>query len=268
MTAAAEDRSAGRRRLGAPALGWLGFYALVLSAWAAVFAMDPATRLPDGVEALGAAYWRDLCAASARDARLPGLVAMWAAMSAAMMAPTAVPALRTFRDLTRAGAGGEREFAALLGGYLAVWLGFSGLAALAQAGLSGLGLVDGAGRSAALWLNAALLLAAGLYQFSPIKEACLSKCRAPLTFFMERWRPGPRAAARMGMDLGVACLGCCWALMLLAFVGGTMSLVWMAAGTLLMTLEKLPELGRPITRPLGFALIGASAAMAAGAVWT
>lgn len=262
---AGEHPARAERRWGA-APGWIGFYALTLAAWTAAALMDPALNPPEGPAALGLDWWRDLCAAGARDARPWALVAMWAAMSAAMMAPTALPALRAFRDLTRAGAGGERDFFALLGGYLAVWLGFSALAALAQARLSALGAIDAEGRATALWLNAALLALAGLYQFSRLKQACLSKCRAPLTFFMERWRPGPLAAARMGVELGAVCLGCCWALMLLAFVGGTMNIAWMAAGTALMTLEKLPELGRPLTRPLGFALIGAAAATAAGAL--
>jgi predicted metal-binding membrane protein len=82
----------------------------------------------------------------------------------------------------------------------------------------------------------------------------------PLTFFMERWAPGPARAFRMGSQLGLACLGCCWALMALAFVGGTMNLVWMGAATLFMALEKLPDIGRPLTHPMGAILILAAVA--------
>ena len=100
----------------------------------------------------------------------------------------------------------------------------------------------------------ALLIGAGLYQFAALKEACLSRCRAPLTFFMQHFDEGPW---RNGLRLGMDCLGCCWALMLLAFVGGTMNLAFMGLAMVIMTLEKLPEIGRPVTKPLGGALIAA-----------
>ena len=104
----------------------------------------------------------------------------------------------------------------------------------------------------------ALLALAGAYQFSPAKEACLSKCRRPLAFFMAHWDEGP---LRNGLRLGLVCLGCCWALMALAFVGGVMNLAFMGLATVIMGLEKLPDIGRWLTRPLGVALL-------AGAGWT
>jgi predicted metal-binding membrane protein len=107
-------------------------------------------------------------------------------------------------------------------------------------------------------LTAGLLLFAGLYQFSSLKEACLSKCRQPLTFFMAHWDEGPW---RNGLRLGAVCLGCCWALMALAFVGGVMNVAFMGLAALIMVLEKLPEIGRWVTRPLGVVLIAA-------AIWT
>lgn len=105
-------------------------------------------------------------------------------------------------------------------------------------------------------LYVVLLAVAGAYQFSPIKEACLSKCRMPLTFFMQHWEEGPR---RNGLRLGLVCLGCCWALMLLAFVGGVMNLAFMGVATVIMVFKKLLEIGRWVTRPFGFALLVASA---------
>ena len=96
---------------------------------------------------------------------------------------------------------------------------------------------------------------AGAYQFSPVKEACLSKCRRPLSFFMQHWDEG---ALRNGVRLGLVCLGCCWALMALAFVGGVMNLAFMGLATVIMVLEKLPQVGRYLTRPLGAVLIAAS----------
>jgi predicted metal-binding membrane protein len=121
------------------------------------------------------------------------------------------------------------------------------------------------GVSTSLTLTALLLAGAGLYQFSNLKEACLSRCRAPLTFFLERWSPGPQAALKMGGQLGLHCLGCCWALMLLGFVGGTMNLVWMGVATVFMGMEKLPEIGTYLTRPVGYILLVTSAFAAVSA---
>lgn len=216
---------------------WSGFFGLILSAWAGLFLLQMNAH---------AAYWV--------------VFAMWALMTAAMMAPTFVPTLQTYRDLGHTEAASARTFAALVAGYLAVWLIYSVVAASLQIVLARLGVL-GPSRSGLSWgLNAGLLALAGMYQFSRLKHACLSQCRAPMTFFMGHWRSGTVGAARMGVHLGVICLGCCWALMALAFVGGTMNLLWMGIGTALMVVEKLPELGRHISRPLGVFLLGASMA--------
>lgn len=159
-------------------------------------------------------------------------------MSAAMMAPTAVPTFRTYDDLTNTDAADGYGFVALVTGYVMAWLGFSVIGSGMQMLLSEAGALDPNGRSVWVWLNAGLLAVAGLYQFSALKEACLDKCRMPLMFFMNSWRPGHSGAAQMGFHLGVICIGCCWALMLLAFVGGVMSLAWMGAAMVLMGLEK------------------------------
>jgi len=239
------------RRIRAP--HWLGFFGLVLAAWALLYAMQLPPDLLAAASVYGAEFWEALCVVEPGLAGAPNIFLMWAAMSAAMMAPTFLPTLATYEDLVRAGA--AAGFAGLLAGYLAVWLGFAVLATGAQIGLSGAGLLTPLGESASRWLTAGLLAAAGGYQFSRFKEACLSKCRRPLTFFMQHWDEGPW---RMGLRLGAICLGCCWALMALAFVGGTMNLLWMGIAMVLMTLEKLPDLGRRLTRPLGFGLLAAA----------
>jgi predicted metal-binding membrane protein len=143
-------------------------------------------------------------------------------------------------------------------GYILVWLGFAALASAGQVALAGAGLLDPGGRLGS-GLAASLLIAAGLYQLSPIKAMCLAHCRSPVMTLMARWRAGLGGAVRMGLGNGLYCLGCCWALMLLAFVGGTMNLVWMGIATVLMALEKLPRIGRPLTLPLGIALVSAGA---------
>ena len=173
-----------------------------------------------------------------------------------MMAPTALPAFATYEDLGP--AGGETRFGALVAGYMAVWLGFALVAAAAQMALYRAGLVSAFGDSLSPALSGSLLAVAGLYQFSALKEACLSKCRQPLTFFMAHWDEGPW---KNGLRLGAVCLGCCWALMALAFVGGVMNLAFMGLAAVIMVLEKLPGIGRYVTRPLGVVLIAA-------AVWT
>ncbi|MCU9846527.1 DUF2182 domain-containing protein [Defluviimonas sp. WL0024] len=246
----------GRRaavRLSARAMGWLGLYGVILAAWAGVALM--ARGLP-GAEAgsVPAEFWAALCA-SAGEAEPVALWAMWALMASAMMLPTFVPALRTFTDLSATGATTGPGAVALVAGYVAVWLAASVFGAAAQWALARGGMLTPAGVSLSPWLTAALLFGAGAYQFSAIKAACLAKCRMPLTFFLQHWRPGATAAFGMGLRLGALCLGCCWALMALGFIGGTMNLVWMGAATLFMTLEKLPEIGRRLTRPAGSALI-------------
>jgi predicted metal-binding membrane protein len=247
-----------RLRLNWAGVAWLVFYALVLAAWGVLFAMiraNPAAGTGD----MPAAFWASLCLA-ADAASLPALLAMWGLMSAAMMLPTFVPALRTFRQMSATGATSLGGAAALVAGYLGVWLAASGAGALAQLGLARAGLLAPDGQSISGVLSAGLLFLAGAYQFSLFKAACLAKCRMPLTFFMERWQPGAVRALRMGAELGWLCLGCCWALMLLGFVGGTMNLLWMGAATLFMVLEKLPDIGRKLTRPAGWALILAGGA--------
>jgi len=134
---------------------------------------------------------------------------------------------------------------------------FSAVAAGAQLVLARQALIGADGASLSFGLTSVLLLGAGSYQFTPLKDACLSKCRAPLTFFMQHWTPGVAGAVRMGAHLGVICLGCCWALMTLGFVGGVMNLVWMGIATVLMVVEKLPDIGRWVTKPLGFILLAA-----------
>jgi len=236
---------------------WLGLYAAILLAWFGM-AMMAADMPGYGLMRFTAPQiWQALCL-SAADAEPLALFGMWAFMSVAMMLPTFVPAISTFQDLGATGATDARSLSALVVGYLGVWLAFSGIAALAQAGLAGVSLIGPDGASTSLALTAVLLAGAGLYQFSALKEACLSRCRAPLTFFMERWAPGPWAALRMGGQLGVHCLGCCWALMLLGFVGGTMNLVWMGLATVFMVMEKLPEIGRYLTRPAGWILLASA----------
>ncbi len=232
---------------------WLALFGLILGAWGVLYAMAVPPELREGALIFGSDFIAALCVVTPDMGGYLRMVAMWALMSAAMMAPTALPAFATYEELSHAGA----RLGPLVAAYLAVWAGFSVFAAAIQMVLFRAELVSDFGDSRSVWLSAGLLLLAGLYQFSPAKEACLSKCRAPLVFFMQHFEEGPW---RNGLRLGLVCLGCCWALMLLAFVGGVMNLAFMGLATVIMVLEKLPDIGRWLTRPLGVALI-------AGAPW-
>lgn len=267
-TIAAIPASLSRGTIPVPAGGaaWLLVYGLILLAWLAVWIMDPLADLPPGADAFGAEYIRALCLAAVGDASFPALWTMWAIMGIAMMLPSALPALRDYAQLAETASSRDAEarpglaVVALAGGYVAIWAGFAVAAALAQIAFAGAGLVDWTGASTSLWLSALLLAVAGGWQFSAFKDACLSACRSPMLRFIAGWKSGPAAAFRTGLSLGAHCVGCCWALMALAFVGGTMNLAFMGLAALLMTLEKLPDWGGWLTRPLGMLLLMASAA--------
>ncbi|MDB3912768.1 DUF2182 domain-containing protein [Paracoccaceae bacterium] len=239
------------RAMGAP--HWLLLFGVIGAAWGLLYAM----ALPSDLRAAGQVYGLDfltqLCVVTPDAAGLLRVTLMWCLMSAAMMAPTVLPALATYDDLAQTVPG--TNFTLLVAGYLLVWLGFSILAALLQMGLFNADLVSVFGDSRSAALSGVLLMLAGLYQFSPLKEACLNKCRQPMMFFLQYWSEGPW---RNGARLGLVCLGCCWALMLLAFVGGVMNLVFMGIATVIMMMEKLPEIGRYLTKPLGVVLVASS----------
>ena len=242
---------------------WLGLFAAILLAWWAMFAM---ARM-SGVDWIG----RPVGLSMMPMAGFGPLLAMWALMMGAMMLLVMVPTLAAYETLMRrAGAGAVGATRAgwfgVLVGYLGAWLGMAALLAGTQAWLLAAGAVDALGRARSLWLTAALLLAAGAWQLSPVKAACQGVCLAPVPYFLGCWRGGAAGGARMGAGLGGFCAACCWGYMALGFVGGTMSLVWMGAATGLMVLEKLPQIGHHVTRPVGALMLAAAAAAGARAL--
>ena len=183
---------------------------------------------------------------------LGGLVLMWWLMMIAMMLPPAAPAILLYAQVRnmRRGDGAIAKSWVFLAGYLALWLLFSLVAAATQRLLTGPSMaLDSAGA------RGALLLAAGVYQLSPLKSACLGECRSPAQFISRHWRPGWTGALRLGLLHGAYCVGCCWMLMALLFVGGTMNLAWIVALTLIVAIEKLAPGGAWIGRVAGGALI-------------
>jgi predicted metal-binding membrane protein len=181
-------------------------------------------------------------------------ISMWVVMMAGMMLPSAAPMVVTFDALSRRSAGHLLRAAAFVGAYLTVWAGFSVGGAGAQLALRSARLLSPAG-AATPFLAAGLLIGAGLYQLSPLKDACLRRCRTPLGFLLTEWRPGTRGAATMGLRHGVECVLCCWGIMALMFVVGTMDLRWMAALTLLMLVEKTVPGGDRVGRAAGIACL-------------
>ncbi|WP_331067492.1 DUF2182 domain-containing protein [Steroidobacter sp.] len=183
---------------------------------------------------------------------------MWATIMVAMMLPSALPTVLIFSKAVRNDAAvrspSQRMFA-FVAGYLLAWLGFSVGATLMQWGLAEAVLLSPMMVSVSPWLGGALLIVAGIYQWTPLKYACLRSCRSPMAFLMEHWQPGMRGALRLGLRHGLACVGCCWALMLLLFVGGVMNLLWIVAITAFVLVEKLAPMGAGGGRLSGLALL-------------
>lgn len=191
------------------------------------------------------------------------VAAMWAAMMVAMMLPSAAPTVLLFATVQRrSGAARPPHVGAFAAGYLLCWTGFAIVATILHLALEAAALASPS--SMALTSRpaaAAVLLAAGIYQLSPFKNACLGKCRSPAQFLARHYRPGVRGAARLGLLHGAYCVGCCWMLMALLFVGGVMNLAWIALLTLVVAAEKLLPGGPWIARIGGVALIGWAGAL-------
>ena len=176
-------------------------------------------------------------------------VIMWVVMMIAMMLPSAAPMVLTYAAVARKITPGQSQAsltAAFVVGYLLVWSAFSVGATLLQWGLERTALLLPTMVASSHLLGGVLLITAGLYQWSPVKEFCLRHCQSPIAFVGQHWRSGVGGAMRMGSEHGIYCVGCCWALMLLLFVGGVMNLLWVAVISVFVLLEKL--IG-PGTRP-------------------
>lgn len=196
------------------------------------------------------------------------LLAMWAAMMAAMMVPGASPMVAAFATINRRRRERNAPYvptAIFLAGYVAAWGGFSIIATALQWLLQMTGLLTAMMQSASSSFSAALFIAAGLYQFSPLKQRCFAYCRSPQGFILTEWRDGALGAAIMGLRHGLFCIGCCGALMVLLFAGAVMDLRWVAALTVLVTVEKLLPGEKMLRVGIGVALItvGAGFALAA-----
>lgn len=190
------------------------------------------------------------------------MIAMWWVMMIAMMTPSAAPIiLLQARVARRTEAKGKEGLAlgktgAFAGGYLLAWLAFSLSAVFLQWAFEATGAVSATSMgSQSAWLSAPILFAAGLYQLSPMKDVCLRHCRAPAEFLSRHWRPGQLGAIRLGLLHGAYCVGCCWASMILLFVGGVMNPIWIVALAAIVLLEKIGPRGPSFGKAGGVLLI-------------
>jgi predicted metal-binding membrane protein len=185
---------------------------------------------------------------------------MWAVMMAGMMLPSAMPMILLFAAVQRSRAGRPAPMSALFAaGYLLVWGGFALAAAALQLALQRRSLLSPALALADARVTAAAFLLAGAFEFSALKNRCLARCRAPFAFVVRHWRPGATSAVAMGARHGGFCLGCCWALMLLLFAAGVMNLLWVAALSGLVLLQKVLPGGRAVSAATGLAMLGVGA---------
>ena len=190
------------------------------------------------------------------------LWAMWSVMMTAMMLPTAAPLVLLYGAAARRTRQGtaRRDTYALAAGYLAAWTAFSLVATALQRALASLLLVSPMMEAGSSRVSGALLVVAGVYQWTPLKHACLTTCQSPLGFLMARWRDGWSGAFRLGLAHGAYCIGCCWALMLLLFAGGVMNVLVIAGLTAWVAFEKLAPFSRRGAQFSG-------AVMIAGGLW-
>ena len=246
--------------------------ALIGIAWATllVWEQSPYSRYLNHGQWAETSLAASICGAiPAGNLVVPALLyaAGWVLMSAAMMLPTSVPLFRLFDRLVALRPDRNALITLLITGYLLAWTGF-GVAAhlldtVLHAAISGWLLLNG-------WAVGAVVLAiAGLFQFSRLKYHCLEKCRTPFSFIVEHWHgAAPRFAAfRLGLDHGIFCVGCCWAIMLLMFVVGAGSIGWMLLLGVAMALEKNVRWGRRLIQPLGIGLLASSGIVVAENAW-
>jgi predicted metal-binding membrane protein len=195
---------------------------------------------------------------------------MWAVMMVAMMTPSAAPMILMFAGINRRRQKQKVPYVptgVFLLGYLVVWATFSVLATMAQWGLHAVSLLSPIMVSTSPVLGGILLLIAGIYQWTPLKHTCLSKCRSPLGFVLNEWREGRWGAFLMGLKHGGYCTGCCWSLMALLFVAGVMNLLWVATIAGFILIEKVAPAGQRLGQAAGGLMIAGGVVLLGLALW-
>jgi predicted metal-binding membrane protein len=214
------------------------------------------------------ALCRPLAASAAWSAGGFAIVAlMWGAMTLAMMLPSAAPMIFTYAEIADTAARKGEPIVSpfmLAAGYTLVWLGFAAIATPAQFLFTRAALLDSGMQAASGLFSGAIFIAAGAYQFSALKHACLRQCQSPFPFFFTNWATTPRGVFRLGIKQGLFCLGCCWAMMAVMFAVGVMNVIWMAALGIVMTVEKMLH-GTRFSHVIGVLMIVAGVAFIAAA---
>lgn len=229
-------------------LFWFLFYGIITASWVLLILIAVNNVSPT------IAFIEAICASSGAvtDGELMG---MWTLMLGAMMLPTFRAHVTVHQDIRRNDCYPSHSFMLVLG-FLSVWMLFVPLGAFSQKAFFDLGFLDSSGRNASLAGNGIFLIVAGVYQFSELKRACMTRCASPMHYFFQNWRDHHIGALRMGLHLGLLCVGCCWALMALAFVGGTMNVLWMAMLTALMIFDKQQFFNEDRLNIVGWTLLG------------
>ena len=235
---------------------WIVFYFIVVICWIVIFLMILDTnREPDLENFYGAELLATLCKPIESYEDWPYSFLMWALMGVAMMVPTIHPTLQTYDDLVNLGEAPKLGFLFILLGFIFIWLCFAAVASFLQIFLTEQSILNSDGQFISPVSSIILLFLAAIYQFSALKKACLHRCRHPFVFFLQSWNGRLENAFFVGLRIGVFCLGCCWLLMMLAFLGGVMNIGFMFIATLVMIAEKLPKFGHYVTFPLSFLLL-------------
>jgi predicted metal-binding membrane protein len=236
----------------------LAIAAVTLLAWVYLFHLSRQMSAAAADETMMAAMGMAVTAQWTRTDVLLTFV-MWTVMMVGMMAPSVTPVLLLAANAPRS----ERHVippVLLFGaGYLLVWVGFSAIATVTQWLLHAGALLSPAMAASSPRIAGAILIGAGLYQLTPLKNMCLTHCRSPIDFLMSHWRGGRAGPIRMGVHHGLYCLGCCWALMAVLFAVGVMNLLWVAGLTLLVLVEKMMPATVLVSRMAGAALLIAGA---------
>ncbi len=256
MTELAHGTSFSRIHFG---LALAALLVVVALAWAWLYAAEQTMTVMQGHDILT----RFVAAMMSPDEGLHYLLAtalMWLVMMVAMMTPSALPMMLVFRGLSR-GPGGELDSFVFGAGYLLGWSAFALLAAVLQWWLHGQGYLHGHSLATSRAVAGGILIVAGLWQLTPLKAACLARCRGPLGFFLSHWRGGRMGALVMGLRHGLFCIGCCWMLMGLMFAGGAMSVVTMAALAVFILAERVLPGGVWVSWMAGLGLLVAGGVM-------
>ncbi|CAN5802498.1 MAG: DUF2182 domain-containing protein [Chloroflexota bacterium] len=182
-------------------------------------------------------------------------IATWQLMTAAMMLPSSLPMMNIFLRVSQQQERSRFVFGVFMLGYFAVWTGFAVAALVNDAGVHWLVDTFPALGNRPWMISGSVLVLAGVFQFTPLKERCLDECRDPLSFIWRFYARGPMAAWKLGLRHGLFCLGCCWALMLTMFAVGMGSLVWMTTLAGIMVIEKVTRYGNRLATPIGVILI-------------